>query len=63
MTGRSGIYGGPLNSTRSVVLDIVETAFRSLNMGYASAAVFLLFLVILLFSLLQIRLLDRPFEY
>lgn len=63
MTGRNGIFGGPLNSTRSVVLDIVETAFRSLNMGYASAAVFLLFLVILGLSLLQIRLLDRPFEY
>lgn len=63
MTGKSGIYGGPLNSTRSVVLDIVETAFRSLNMGYASAAVFLLFVVILVFSLLQIRILDRPFEY
>jgi len=63
MTGKSGIYGGPLNSTRSVVLQIVETAFRSLNMGYASAAVFLLFLAILGLSLLQIRVLDRPFEY
>lgn len=63
MTGKSGIYGGPLNSTRSVVLEIVETAFRSMRMGYASAAVFLLFVVILLVSLLQIRLLNRPFEY
>lgn len=63
MTSTGGLAGGPLNSTRSVVLHVVESAFRSQNVGYASAAVFLLFIVIMVFSLVQIRLIEKPFEY
>lgn len=64
MTGSGGVLpGGPLNSTRSIVLYIVEAAFRSQNMGYASAAAFVLFVMILAFSLLQLRLVERSFEY
>ena len=40
--------GGPLNSTRPMVLHIVESAFRSQNIGYASAAAFVLFVMILI---------------
>ena len=64
MTGSgSDLPGGPLNSTRPIVLHIVEAAFRSQNMGYASAAAFVLFVMILFFALLQIRIVERPFEY
>lgn len=64
MTASGGsLPGGPLNSTRPIVLHIVEAAFRSQNMGYASAGAFVLFIMILIFALLQIRLVERPFEY
>lgn len=57
--GGTTMPGGPLNSTRTIVLHIVEAAFRSRNMGYASAAAFILFLMILVFALVQIRLTER----
>lgn len=64
MTGSTTLLpGGPLNSTRSIVLHIFEVAFRAQNIGYASAAAFVLFVMILVFSLVQIRLVERPFEY
>ena len=65
MTAGAGgaLPGGPLNSTRSVVLHIVEAAFRSQNMGYASAAAFILFVIIMIFALVQVRLIEKPFEY
>ena len=64
MTASGGtLPGGPLNSTRPIVLHIVEAAFRSQNIGYASAAAFVLFVMILFFALLQIRLIERPFDY
>lgn len=63
--GGSGnsLPGGPLNSTRTIVLHIVESAFRSQNMGYASAAAMVLFVMILFFALIQIRIVERPYEY
>jgi multiple sugar transport system permease protein len=52
--------GGPLNSTKPLVLLIYETAFRSYELGYAAAQTVVLFLVLLAISLLQLRLLrDR----
>lgn len=52
--------GGPLNSTKPLVLLIYETAFRSYELGYAAAQTVVLFLVLLTISLLQLRLLrDR----
>jgi multiple sugar transport system permease protein len=63
MTGGAVPPGGPLDSTRSAVLYIVDSAFRSQNIGYASAAASILFALILIFALLQIRLVERPFEY
>ncbi|MGI9395223.1 MAG: carbohydrate ABC transporter permease, partial [Boseongicola sp.] len=52
--------GGPLNSTKPLVLMIYETAFTSFDMGYAAAQTVILFLVLLIVSLFQLRLLrDR----
>lgn len=49
--------GGPLNSTKPLVLMIYDTAFNSFNMGYAAAQTVVLFLILLIVSLLQLRLL------
>ncbi|MFW5654714.1 MAG: carbohydrate ABC transporter permease [Roseicyclus sp.] len=52
--------GGPLNSTKPLVLMIYETAFDSFDMGYAAAQTVVLFLILLIVSLIQLRLLkDR----
>lgn len=45
--------GGPLNSTRVLVLHIYEEAFRWLRMGYGSSMAFVLFGIILLVTMLQ----------
>ncbi|MCP4562346.1 MAG: sugar ABC transporter permease [Bosea sp.] len=56
----SGDPGGPLNSTKPLVLMIYQTAFSSFEMGYAAAQTVVLFLVLLSISLVQLRLLrDR----
>jgi multiple sugar transport system permease protein len=46
--------GGPANSTLSVVLLMYEEGFRWWNMGYAAAVAFVLFAIILAFTLLQL---------
>ncbi|MGJ8534569.1 MAG: carbohydrate ABC transporter permease [Alphaproteobacteria bacterium] len=52
--------GGPLNSTKPLVLMIYDTAFNGFDMGYAAAQTVVLFLVLLVVSLLQLRILrDR----
>lgn len=64
MTGSpQQLPGGPLNSTRSAVLFIVQQAFGPLEMGYPSAAAFLLFVLIMLVTLIQFRVVQRRFEY
>lgn len=47
--------GGPVGSTDTLVHHLYETAFRYHEMGYASAMAFVLLVVILAFSLLQMR--------
>jgi len=49
--------GGPLDSTKPLVLKIYETAFGHFQMGYASAQTVVLFAILLAISLLQLRLL------
>lgn len=52
--------GGPLNATKPLVLMIYDTAFNSFDMGYAAAQTVVLFTILLIVSLLQLRLLrDR----
>ena len=48
--------GGPLRSTTSVVLLMYEEGFRWWRMGYAASIAFVLFIVILIATLIQIRL-------
>ena len=58
MTGTSqqGSEGGPNNSTLFLVLYIYKKAFQEFRMGYASALAWLLFFIILVFTMLQTRL-------
>lgn len=52
--------GGPLNATKPLVLMIYQTAFDSFDMGYAAAQTVVLFVILLIVSLIQLRLLkDR----
>lgn len=48
--------GGPLDSTLSVVLLMYQEAFKFWNMGYAAAIAFVLFAVIFLLTIVQMRL-------
>lgn len=47
--------GGPLNSTLTSVFYLYDRAFYRFDMGYASAVAYLLFVVILCFSLVQMK--------
>ncbi len=46
--------GGPLGSTKPLVLMIYQTAFSSYQMGYASAQTVVLFTILLIVSLVQL---------
>ena len=48
--------GGPLKSTTTVVLEVYREGFSSYNMGYAGALTVILFVVILLITVVQLRL-------
>lgn len=61
-SGGQGIAGGPLNSTVSVVLYIYQLAFINYKMGYASAATVVLFVIILVISLFQMKVLDKKYD-
>ena len=45
--------GGPANSTFFYVQYLYENAFASFQMGYASAIAWILFVIIMAFSLVQ----------
>lgn len=49
--------GGPLNATKPLVLMIYDTAFNGFDMGYAAAQTVVLFTILLIVSLVQLRLL------
>ncbi len=55
--------GGPLNSTKTLVLFIYQEAFQSFKMGYASAATVVLFLIIMTITLIQNKVITRKVEY
>ena len=54
--------GGPLNSTTTVVLRVVREAFDSNNMGFASALTVVLFMIILVVTVIQLRLTTRRID-
>jgi len=51
--------GGPVNRTTTMVYYIYESAFKFYEMGYASTLAFALFLMLLVFTALQLRLYRR----
>lgn len=55
--------GGPLNSTTTVVLRVYREAFSHFRMGYASALTVVLFLIILIVTVIQLRVTSRQVEY
>jgi multiple sugar transport system permease protein len=64
MTGTGGqAAGGPNNTTLMTVVYLYRIAFEQFNVGYGSAVAWVLFLVILVFTLLQWRLADRWVYY
>lgn len=55
--------GGPSNLTRVLVLHIYETAFRYQEMGLAATVAMVLFVIIMVTTLLQLRFLRKDWEY
>lgn len=55
--------GGPLKSTTTVVLEVYRKGFSSYDMGYAAALTVILFFLILLITVVQLRFLTRRFDY
>jgi multiple sugar transport system permease protein len=55
--------GGPLNSTVTVVLHMYHEGWRRYKMGTAAALMVVLFLIIMIVTLVQMRLLTRRVEY
>jgi multiple sugar transport system permease protein len=65
MTGNAqpGSEGGPNNATLFVVLYLYKKAFQEFRMGYASALAWILFFIILVFTLIQSRLSRNRVHY
>lgn len=55
-TAQPGTEGGPNNATLFIVLYLYKKAFQDFSMGYASALAWILFFLILAFTLIQKRL-------
>jgi len=56
--------GGPKNQTQTMVLSIYENAFRfANNLGLASAMSMILFIIILILTVVQFRILRTEWEY
>lgn len=57
---QTGGFGhGPLNSTLMYAIHLYENAFRYLKMGYATALAWILFVVVLVLTMLQLRFSSR----
>ncbi len=55
--------GGPLNRTLSLALYMYEEAFGRARLGYAAAVTVVLFVIILVVTLIQLRLTQRRVDY
>ncbi|MDG1021476.1 MAG: sugar ABC transporter permease, partial [Emcibacteraceae bacterium] len=51
--------GGPLNATRPLVLHIYKTAFDRFEMGMAAAQTVVLFIILLIITVIQLRVLKN----
>ncbi len=56
------VQGGPLKSTSSIVLEIYLAAFKSYEMGYASAMTVVLFIIIMIITIFQMKVLNRDID-
>ncbi|MFC0216740.1 carbohydrate ABC transporter permease [Paenibacillus chartarius] len=54
--------GGPNGSTETIVYYIYKQAFTQMRMGYATAAAFVLFAIVLTISLIQMKLFNKDAE-
>ena len=55
--------GGPLGSTLTIALYIYQQAFEKFRLGYAAAVTVLLFAIILIVTLIQLKVTQREVEY
>jgi ABC-type sugar transport system permease subunit len=55
--------GDPGNQTQVLMLDIYKNAFRYQRMGWAAAESFVLFLIVMGVTLIQMRVLRTDWEY
>lgn len=55
--------GGPAGSTSTATFFIVEQAFDQMRMGYATAAAMILFVIVLIISIFQMRMFKSDVEY
>lgn len=55
----AGVEGGPLKSTTSLVLEIYLTAFKRYKMGRASAITVILFIIIMIITIIQMKVMNR----
>lgn len=55
--------GGPANASLMYVMYLYRTAWQSLRMGYASALAWILFLIIMLITVVQLQLAKRWVYY
>jgi multiple sugar transport system permease protein len=51
--------GGPMNSTLFMVLYVYVLGFKRFDMGYAATVAWLLFIIIMVFTVVQLKLADR----
>ena len=52
-------YGGPGNSVITVMMTMFQASFRNFQLGYGSAVAYALFFIILIFSVFQIKIMNR----
>ncbi len=55
--------GGPLQNGTTLVLEIYQQAFHHFKMGYASAMTVVLFCIILVITLFQLKVLSKKVDY
>jgi multiple sugar transport system permease protein/raffinose/stachyose/melibiose transport system permease protein len=55
--------GGPNHQTRVMMLDIYQNAFRFQRMGWAAAVSFILFIIVMIVTIVQMRVLRTDWEY
>ena len=61
--GSGSALGGPAKSTLSIVMLFYQSAFKNFEFGYASAIAVIIFVIIATFSVIQLRLGRRRWDY